>query len=119
MRRYALLAFLTMAACQRGPLVSIRDPNVYANELDYNNMVQSQAVQYLQFWLKVNCKCSDGEWTGPYADACDKTAKHILVVETRQGYHTHLAEYNGNLREDRPDLEPPSVPESHTLCPEG
>lgn len=119
MIRYVLLGALALTACQRGPLVAIRDPNVYVNELDYNNMVQFQAVQHLHFWLKVKCQCSEGSWTGPYAEACDKTAKHILVVEARQEYHTHLAEYNGNLREDRPDPEPPPIPESHTLCPEG
>lgn len=123
MKKTLVLSILVLGvflpACKK-PVASIRNPNVYGNEIDYNNMVQNQAVQHLRYWLDTNCSCdSAGAFTGDHAEACEKTAKHILVVETRQPYHTQLMEYNGSLRDDRPPEDPPEVPEPSTLCPEG
>jgi len=116
---FVLLAIaVALPACKK-PIASIRNPDVYANEIDFNNMVQDQAVAHLRYWIEVNCSCNDvPEWTGDHAEQCEKTAKHIAVVEARQEYHSHLMEFNGSLREDRPPKEPPEVPESTTLCPE-
>lgn len=114
---FTLAMGMLLPACKK-PIASIRNPNVYANEIDYNNMVQNQAVDHLRFWFSENCSCdSAGAYRGDFADECEKTAKHILVVETRQPYHTQLMEYNGSLREDRPPEEPPEIPDPSTMCP--
>lgn len=111
-----ILALGVLPACKK-PIVSIRNPNVYANEIDYNNMVQNQAVGHLRYWLEDNCSCdSAGMWQGDHAEACEKTAKHILVVETRQPWYTALMEYNGSLSEERPAEDGPEIPETSTLC---
>lgn len=121
-RLFALcvLGALALPACKKGPIASIRNPNVYGQEIDYNNMVQGQAVAQLRYWLEANCSCdSTLEWTGDHASQCEKTAKHILVVETRGPYHTALMEYNGSLVDERPSETPPEIPEANSLCPEG
>jgi len=109
---------VSLPACKK-PIAAIRNPDVYANEIDFNNMVQNQAVSHLHYWLEANCSCNEvPEWVGDHAEQCEKTAKHITVVEARQEWHTAMMEYNGSLREDRPPKDPPEIPESTTLCPE-
>jgi hypothetical protein len=113
------LTLLAVPACKKGPIAVIRNPNVYLNEMDFDQMVHKQAVQHLRYWLTESCSCKDGAWDGDRAEACEKTAKHILVVETRDPYHTALMEYNGSFTDDRPPKDPPAVPETTTLCPGG
>ena len=118
MKKYlAMVALVAVLPACKKPLASIRDPNVYANEIDYNNMVQKQAVAHLKMWMSEHCFCREGQgWIGDNAVVCEKSAKHILVVEARQEAHTHMMEYLGSLREDRPPEAPPEVPEPETLC---
>lgn len=114
----SVLALLCLPACKKGPVASIRNPNVYANEIDVYNMIQNQSVQRMRYWLEQSCSCDgEGAWTGDHADECEKTAKHVLVVETRQSFHTALMEYNGSLTDVEPEGDPPEVPETSTLCP--
>lgn len=116
---FILVFGLLIPACKKGPIASIRNPNVYAAEIDYNSMVQNQAVKHLHYWMQENCTCdADGLWEGDHADACEKTAKHILVVVTRQPWHNAMMEYNGSLIEERPSEVGPEIPETSTLCVE-
>jgi len=116
------IALLVLAApgCKRqGPLAVVRNSNTYLNELDYTDMVNKQSVQHLKYFMAESCSCTDGEWAGDHAEACDKAAKHILVVEVRGPYHMALQEYNGSFTEERPPADPPEIPETTTLCPGG
>ena len=118
---FPLLAlFLMLTACLKQPLVSIREPKVYQAELDFNDMAHEGATKLLRGWLASQCKCEEEEgelfWE---TEECEKTAKHILVIETRIPYHRAMQEYNGGLRETRPPENPPEVPDPSALCPGG
>ncbi len=116
----ALCAFLM--GCAK-PLVSIRDPKVYEQELDYNTMVQQQGVDLLLSWATEHCECNAAkEWvdkdTGEVSDLCMRSVYHALVVRFREPWHTEMALYLGSLSEEKPDSDPPEVPVVSFLCEE-
>ncbi len=113
MNRFVLLPLFLLVSCGR-PVVSLRSPAVFANELSYNTMVQTQAVGFLRKHLETHCFCSsEGSWS---SNQCEKIAKHILVVESRGPWHREMAEYNASLRKERPLKKPPEIPAVSTLC---
>jgi len=115
------LTVLIAPGCKRsGPVAVVRNPNVYLNEMDYGDMVDKQSAQRMRYWIDASCSCTaDGAWSGDHAEECEKTAKHVLVVEVRGPYHTAMMEYNGSFTDERPPEEPPEIPETSTLCPGG
>jgi len=116
MRKFLLFSLVVMSVGCKKPMASIRDPNVYANEIDFLRMAITQQTSLLEYHLQDgSCVCVEQEWT---VEECEKTAKSILVMRARLDWHLALMEYNGSLREDRPPKDPPEIPESTTLCPE-
>lgn len=122
-RLLALLipALLCLTACTR-PLASIRNPEVYENELDYNKMVQEQGATHLRYWLSEHCTCdADQDWVSKadneWSEECEAAADWILVVETREPWHRAMALYNGSLLEEKPPENPPEIPPVSALCP--
>lgn len=118
---YFVLGALTVAAlgltgCKRGPIV-LRDPEVYRNEIAFMQMALEQDTELLAHHLADgSCSCDEGEWS---SIECEDTALNILVIRARLPWHVAMMHYLGKLSEERPPEEPPEVPESSTLCPEG
>lgn len=129
MSKLQILAWLLLGAfcalivgCSK-PLVSIRDPKVYTQELDYNTLIQQQGVTMLLTWVSEHCTCNNAqEWvdkeSGEASELCARSVDYALVVTYREPWHSEMARYNGSLTGDRPSEDPPEVPVVSFLCEE-
>jgi hypothetical protein len=97
---------------------AIRDPKVYAAELDFIDAATDEQVARGKALIQASCRCS--EVMGVYGFdmiQCHELAETVLVVEARVAYHTAFMRYLGGLTKERPPKESPGIPDPNTLCP--
>jgi hypothetical protein len=109
-------AMLVVPSCQKTNVV-LRDPVVYRNEVAFFQLALEQDTELLVAHLADgSCTCDEaGAWS---SELCETTAINVLVIQIRLQWHLDMMSYLSRAIDTRPALEPPSVPEPSTLCPE-
>jgi len=110
MRIYWVVFALTFAGCHG----VIRDSATYNAEVGFMSAAALQGAESLMALVARGCKCVDGKFIDP---VCESAAKRALVVRARVPWHKAMMLYNARLADDRPAVDPPTVPSPSTLCP--
>lgn len=106
---------LATTACKK-PGVTLRDPEVYRNEIALLQMAIEQDTELLAEHINDgSCSCEDGEWNN---EVCEASALNVVVMRARLEWHVAMMLYLGNLSDTNPGDEP-EVPDPSTLCPSG
>ena len=91
----------------------IRDEAVYKTEVKFMEAASIQEAESITQLVKTHCKCENGSFVNK---DCEKAAKRALVVQSRVPWHVSMMMYNARLSDDRPAVDPPSVPTVTSMC---
>lgn len=105
-----LASFATISGC-----ATIRDPAVYATEVQYIDMTVRREAPAVQHFLMTSCTCSDAyEWTasteGGSTPACAAAGDWYRVYVARWAWHIEMIRYNGSVTSTDPGPIPEIVP---------
>lgn len=107
-----VLAFL--GGCTR---YVVRDTVTYQTELNQYDAWATKQAALLKNFMAEACSCdADGKFT---SKECRDAADFVLTIEARSAWHKAMSLYLAGITDKRPAKEPPVIPPSSSLCPEG
>jgi len=93
----------------------VREKATYKVELEFFRQVAVQTADALDGFVQSTCQCSsDGNFTSL---ECSNAARKVLLIRARIDWHTNMALWNAGLLDERPPVDPPTIPGTQTLCP--
>lgn len=93
--------------------VSVRERDVYEAEISFIEAAsEEQSMRGIEL-IAEQCECDEDGFT---TQECRDLAETILVVQTRMPYHIGFMRFLGGISEERPEKDPPEVPDSSALC---
>lgn len=114
MKTYLMIAALltTTLGCN-----AIRDPSVYATEIQFIDMTVQRQAGVVHRFLTENCACDESNvWTATSEAAqdseCAAAADWYITVQARWAWHLEMMRYNGRLT----DTDPGPVPDIPNTC---
>jgi len=114
----SLLAFLILSLGVAG-CGTLRDPAVYATEIQYIDMTVSRGAPAVHRLLSTSCACAAGDpvvWTstveGFSTEDCEANAVWYRTYLARWPWHVAMMRYNGGLIE----TDPGEIPEVPSTC---
>lgn len=85
----------------------IRNPSVYANEVEWIDMAMEESTSHMEMFLVEQCLCVPQ----PHA-MCEDVEETYLVLHYRWGWHRDMMLWMGDLLDERPPEVPPVIPDS-------
>ena len=110
----AMLLALVATSCTKH---IVRDTAVYQTELNQYDAWATKQAALLKGFVAQHCACDiNKKFIGPQ---CADSADFILTVEARAEWHKAMSLFLGGITEERPPKDPPIIPPSSSLCPDG